>query len=119
MAEAVQADLVREEQDKEVAATTEAWLVGLRENLDAVEADADEAFAKRRELVKLLVERMVARRGEDGGLKVDITYCFGPPGEAEGEDTGLCMSGEQKSTEFCTPSTLAVPTLTFTVVAVK
>jgi site-specific DNA recombinase len=88
LAEAVQADLAREEQDKEVATTTEAWLVSLRENLDAVEADTDEAFAKRRELVKLLVERMVARRGEDGGLKVDITCRFGPP---TGGDTGMCV----------------------------
>lgn len=88
LAEAVQADLAHEEQDKEVAVTTEAWLVSLRENLDAVEADTDEAFAKRRELVKLLVERMVARRGEDGGLKVDITYRFGPP---TGEDIGMCV----------------------------
>jgi hypothetical protein len=47
--------------------------------------------------VKLLVERMVARRDEEGALKVDITYRFGPPASsAEAE----CVSGEQKSTLF-------------------
>jgi len=93
----IEADLSHADEEKALVASTEAWLVALRENLDVVEEDTEEAFAKRRELVKLLVERMVARRDEEGALKVDITYRFGPPASsAEAE----CVSGEQKSTLF-------------------
>ncbi len=93
----VEADLARSEEGKALAVTTEAWLVSLRENLEEVEVDTPEAFAKRRELVKLLVERMTARRNEEGRLKVDITYRFGPP-EAKPEDE--CVAGERNSTLF-------------------
>ncbi|HZY57211.1 MAG TPA: hypothetical protein VFE09_05370, partial [Rubrobacteraceae bacterium] len=68
-----------------------------RENLEEVEADTEAAFAKRRELVKLLVERIVASRDEEGRPKVDITYRFGPPVE---EGTGRCVDGERNPVEF-------------------
>ena len=44
-----------------------------------MEQDTEEAFEKRRELVKLPVERITAGRNEDGRPKVVITYRFGPP----------------------------------------
>jgi hypothetical protein len=93
----VEADLAREEEDREVAASTEAWLMTLRENLEGVEVDTLEAFDKRRELVRLLVEEIAVGRTEEGRPKVDITYRFGPPAA---ESTEACVSGKQNSTFF-------------------
>lgn len=93
----VEAELARAQEEKELAASTEAWLMSLRENLEEVEADTEEAFAKLRELVKLLVERIVASRGEEGRLKVDITYRFEPPAD-EAARSGVY--GIQNSTLF-------------------
>lgn len=109
----IEADLAREEEDKEVAASTEAWLMTLRENLEEVEADTQEAFDKRRELVGLLVEEIALGRTEEGRPKVDITYRFGPPAVESGE---VCVPGKQNSTEFRTLSIPAVSTLTVTAV---
>ena len=55
---AVEAHLAAKEEDALVARTTEAWLHTLRENLAEVERDTEEAFEARRELAKLLVERI-------------------------------------------------------------
>jgi hypothetical protein len=88
----VDADLVRAEEDREVAASTEGWLMTLRENLQEVEADTQEALVKRRELVRLLVERIVVSQTEEGRPKVDITYRFGPPTV---ESAGECLSSER------------------------
>jgi site-specific DNA recombinase len=74
----VEADLSKKEESKLAAATTEAWLMALRKNLSEVEQDTEEAYLKRRELVKLLVEKITVDRDEDGRAKVDITYRFGP-----------------------------------------
>ena len=93
----VEGDLTLAQEEKALAASTEAWLMSLRENLEEVEGDIEEAFAKRRELVKLLVEKIAASRDEEGRAKVDITYRFGPPVE---EPAGSSVSGEQKSTSF-------------------
>jgi seryl-tRNA synthetase len=90
----VDADLVRAEEDREVAASTEGWLMILRENLQEVEADTQEAFVKRRELVRLLVERIVVSQTEEGRPKVDITYRFGPPAIESAEE---CVYGERNS----------------------
>ena len=51
-----------------------------------MEQDTEEAFEKRRELVKLLVEKIALSRNEDGRTKVDITYRFEPPERQLGED---------------------------------
>jgi hypothetical protein len=75
----VEADLSKTEESKLAAMTTEAWLMALRKNLSEVERDTQEAYLHRRELVKLLVEKITADRGEDGRPKVEITYRFGPP----------------------------------------
>ncbi len=93
----VEADLACEEEDREVAASTEAWLMALRENLQEVEADTQEAFDKRRELVRLLVEEITVGRTEEGRPKVDIIYRFGPPAA---ESAGACVSSKQNSTLF-------------------
>lgn len=90
----VETDLDCAQEERELAASTEAWLMSLRENLEEVEASSQEAFDKRRELVKLLVERIVVSRAEDGRPKVDVTYRFGPPKPVE------CVDGERKTTLF-------------------
>jgi len=93
----VEADLTRAQEEKELAATTEAWLMSLRENLREVEADTQEALDKRRELVRLLVERIGVSRTEEGRPKVDITYRFGPP---VAESVEECVLGERNTTLF-------------------
>jgi hypothetical protein len=77
----VEADLSKKEESKLTAMNTEAWLMSLRKNLSEVEQDTHEAHLHRRELVKLLVEKIIVDRNEDGRAKVDITYRFGPPPE--------------------------------------
>jgi hypothetical protein len=93
----VEADLTRAQEEKVLAASTESWLMSLRENLQEVEADTQEAFDKRRELVRLLVERIVVSRTEEGRPRVDITYRFGPPAA---ESVAECVSGIQNTTLF-------------------
>ncbi len=56
--EAVESDLSQRRGQKELAASTHAWLMTLRERIAEVETDTKEAFAKRRQLVKLLVARI-------------------------------------------------------------
>jgi site-specific DNA recombinase len=82
----VEADLSRSAQDRLAAKSTEAWLLTLRERVEEVEGESEEAFSRRRELVKLLVERIDVGRNEEGRPKVEITYRFGPPGEEKGAD---------------------------------
>jgi Recombinase zinc beta ribbon domain len=57
------------------------WLSALREGVSEVEAHTPEAFQKRRELVRLLVEGITTDRDENGHPRVEITYRFGPPTE--------------------------------------
>ena len=59
-----------------------------------MEEDNEEAFESRRELVKLLVEKIVMVRDEEGRPKVDITYHFGPPTWNDSADSS------QNSEEF-------------------
>ena len=49
------ADLSQHAEKREIAETTTAWLATLRERISEIEADTDEAFQARRQLVKLLV----------------------------------------------------------------
>jgi site-specific DNA recombinase len=95
--ESVEADLTKDEERKLVAMNTEAWLMALRKNLAEVERDTEDAYLHRRELVKLLVERITAGRDEDGRVKMDITYRFGPVEASQDEDV---LVGVQNSEEF-------------------
>jgi site-specific DNA recombinase len=76
---AVEADLNQKQQTRLAAKSTEAWLLTLRERAAEVEEDTEEAFEKRRQLVKLLVDRIDVDRDEYGDAQVLITYRFGPP----------------------------------------
>ena len=79
--ESVETDLSRKHENRTIAKSTEAWLLALRKNLAEVEQDTQEACLHRRELVKLLVEKITVDRDEDGRAEVHITYRFGPPQE--------------------------------------
>jgi site-specific DNA recombinase len=82
----VEADLTAKQENRMVAESTEAWLMTLRKNLSEVERDSKEAWESRRELAKLLVEKISISRNGDGRAKVDITYRFGPPDSVESAD---------------------------------
>ena len=58
-----------------------SYLGKLADNIAEVEGDSIDAFRKRRELVRLLVEKITADRDEDGRPRVHMTYRFGPPPE--------------------------------------
>jgi hypothetical protein len=90
----VEADLAQMQENKMMVESIEAWLETLRKNILEVEQETDEAFENRRELVKLLVERIVVRRNEEGQPKIEITYRFGPPAESES------VPGSRNSEEF-------------------
>ena len=93
----VEADLAQKHENKIVAESTEAWLLALRKNLAEVEQDTEEASEKRRELAKLLVEKITVGRNEgDGRAKVDITYRFGPPTEEPRSEPDVRNSEEFK-----------------------
>jgi hypothetical protein len=79
--ESVESDLAAHEQDRLAAQTTEVWLRTLASNLEDVEGDSPEAFERRRELVRCLVERIIVGRDEKGHTRVEITYRFAPPSE--------------------------------------
>jgi hypothetical protein len=54
--------------------------------LAEVEEDTPEAFGKRKQLVRLLVESIsLGKRQQDGRAEVQITYRFGPPPASETE----------------------------------
>ena len=107
-----QADLTQREEHRVAAKSTEAWLMTLRERVTEIEKDTEEAFEKRRQLVKLLVERIdVGRCEEYGGAQVHATYRFGPPEaslEADISD-GLQGSTSSTSTNTTTPASASWP----------
>jgi site-specific DNA recombinase len=77
--ESVEGDLAAREHNRLAAADAAEWLLELKERVAEVEKNTSEARRKRRELIRLLVERMTVSRGEDGSTEIHITYRFGPP----------------------------------------
>ena len=55
----------------------------LRERAEEIEDDTPEAFVKRQQLVRLLVEGITLGRDEDEKITVEVNYRFGPPERAE------------------------------------
>jgi chromosome segregation ATPase len=87
--EATEADLSQRRERVQVAERAVAWLNLLRERAEEIEEDTPEAFVKRQQLVRLLVDR----------IALVITYRFGPPdGRAELE-AGVVGNG-RNSEEF-------------------
>ena len=99
----VENELALKHERAEVAKTTEAWLLTLRERTHEIEGDSQEAFEKRRELVKLLVAGITAGRDEEGNLDVRITYRFGPPEPLRNEEAeeDMFVHGVQNSVIQC------------------
>ena len=93
---AAEADLDAHEEERLAAATTEAWLLTLRQRLAEVEADTDEARRQRRRLVELLVEKIIVAENDDG-TTVTITYRFGPPAREQGEPSEEISHGQRNS----------------------
>ncbi len=96
--EATEADLSQRRERAELADTTYAWLMMLRERVSEVEEDTPEAFYKRQQLVRLLVERVTLHR-EGRDTTIEITYRFGPP-DANAEVEGDVFGNVQNSEEF-------------------
>jgi site-specific DNA recombinase len=99
--ESVEAELARKRGEAEVAASTEAWLMTLKERIHEVEGDSEEAFRARRQLVRLLVEGIVIedkRKGE--APRVRITYRFDEPEGAPDERGGEMCEVSRNSNEF-------------------
>lgn len=101
--ESLEADLSQRREHTELARTTHAWLITLRERIAEVEEDTPEAFKKRKQLVRLLVKGITAgEKREDGRIEIHITYRFDPPADAaEGrdEEDGV-VAGVPNSTGF-------------------
>jgi hypothetical protein len=96
----VESDLATKHEEVGLAESSEAWLLTLKSRLSEVEEDTEEAFEKRRQLVKLLVAGITAGKNEDGRPDVQITYRFGPPEPAPVED--MFVHGLHSSTaEVC------------------
>ena len=89
--ESAEADLASIEENALTARTAETWLMTLRERISEVEADTPEAFHKRQQLVRLLVEGVTLNR-EGRDTTAMITYRFGPPDEGAGVDAGVALS---------------------------
>jgi hypothetical protein len=81
--EAVEADLAAHDQERLAAESIEAWLMTFRERVSEVEENTPEAFHKRQQLVRLLVERITLNRDGRDTAAV-ITYRFGSPNERAG-----------------------------------
>jgi hypothetical protein len=83
--QSVGADLSQHAEKREIAQTTSAWLAPLRERISEVEAETEEAYRTRRQLVELLVAGVTIGRREDGEREIRITYRFGLPTEPNAE----------------------------------
>ena len=94
---AAEADLAQRHDQTELAASTEAWLLTLRERIAEVEEDTPEAFLKRRQLARLLVAGITAGRNAEGRPDVRITYRFGPPSADDSERKAEFVDGVQNA----------------------
>jgi site-specific DNA recombinase len=91
----VETDLAQRHQETELAASTEAWLLSLRERIHEVEGDSEEAFRARRQIVRLLVEGIIIEDRQKGAEpSFRVTYRFDEPSE-RGED--LCEASRNTS----------------------
>jgi hypothetical protein len=97
--EATETDLSQRHERVQVADMAVAWLNLLRERAEEIEEDTPEAFVKRQQLVRLLVDRIALHRGEDRRTTVVITYRFGPPGGRAELEAGVVGNG-RNSEEF-------------------
>jgi hypothetical protein len=83
MLEAARAEQADSAAQRVIADTAKAYLMALRERTDEIEDDTPEAFIKRQQLVRLLVDGIALGKDEDGKTLVEVTYRFGPPKTAQ------------------------------------
>jgi hypothetical protein len=83
MLEAARAEQADSAAQRVIADTAKAYLMALRERTDEIEDDTPEAFIKRQQLVRLLVDGIALGKDEDGKTTVEVTYRFGPPKTAQ------------------------------------
>ena len=97
----VETDLATQEQNRLVVQDIVAWLLTLRKRVAEVEGDTEEARRKRRELTRLLVERITVGITEDGSTRVPITYRFDPPAAQVLDDFshGVALSTSSATTK--------------------
>jgi site-specific DNA recombinase len=99
--EAVEGDLARRHQEAEIAASTEAWLISLRERIHEEEGGSEEPFRARRQIVRLLVEGIIIEDKRKGnGPRVRITYRFEEPEETLEETGGELCEVSRNTNEF-------------------
>lgn len=88
----------------QLAASAEAWLIGLKERIHEVEGDGEEAFRVRRQLVGLVVEGIiVADRSKGKEPRGRITYRFEEAEDTVHERGGELCEVSQNSGEFLQP----------------
>ncbi len=79
----IEDDLAHQHEQAAQAESAASWLVTLASRVEEVEENTEEALEKRRELIRLLVEKVTVGRDETGQVRVHITYRFGPPEPAD------------------------------------
>jgi hypothetical protein len=72
----------------------------LRGRVEEIEEDTPEAFFKRQQLVRLLVDGITVGRGEDGETTVEVTYRFGPPDDTTDGEYGVVANVQNSSPNF-------------------
>jgi site-specific DNA recombinase len=97
--ESAEADLASIEENALTAKTVETWLLTLRKRISEVEADTPEAFHKRQQLVRLLVEGVTLNR-EGRNTTAMVTYRFGPPDEHTEVEAGVVDSVRNSKETF-------------------
>jgi hypothetical protein len=95
--EATEADLSQKRERAELADTTYAWLTMLRERVEEIEENTPEAFFKRQQLVRLLVDGITVGRGEDEETTVEVTYRFEPPDDTTNDRDGVVGNVQNSS----------------------
>ena len=86
MLASIEAELSERQERTALTDTKHAWLLSLRRRLAEVEEDTPEAFGKRKQLVRLLIESIsLGKRQQDGRAETQITYRFEPPPASDAE----------------------------------
>ena len=96
----VENDLAAAHESQAEAKSAASWLVTLASRVEEVEANTEEALEKRRELIRLLVEKITVGRDENDRVRVRITYRFGPPAPPEEGDDAVY--GDNYASAFLT-----------------
>jgi hypothetical protein len=95
----IEDDLARRHEQTAQAESAASWLVTVASRVEEVEEDTEVALEKRRELIRLLVEKITVGRDETGQPRVHITYRFGPP-EPDTSAGDVAVYGDEYGSAF-------------------